>query len=255
LWGQTPIKGSDLYTGFMRPTKWLAGLGAIVIVAVLAAQERSGSPRPEVMPAESGPALRPAQVEIQGEQIAAHLQFLADDRLEGRAPSTSGGELAARYLATQLALLGYEPAGESGTFFQPVPIVESVVDGSFTLTAGAGPPIRYLDDVVAFTGVQAPQVVTRGEVVFVGHGIVAPEFTWNDYAGVDMKGRIAFHEEYRARRYHQPSDEMQPSWDYAGAVNDMRFLAELGWRIANAPDMAAYHPGEQFARPRLNSTN
>lgn len=180
-WGLTPI------LDFMRSTIWLAGLGALVIVAVLAAQERPGSPRPEVARAASGVALD----EIEGDQIAAHLQFLADDLLEGRAPSTRGGELAARYLATQLALLGYEPAGESGTFFQPVAIASSAVDRSFTLTAGAGPPFRYLDDVVAFSGVQAPQVMTRGEVVFVGHGIVAPEFNWNDYAGVDMKGRIA----------------------------------------------------------------
>jgi len=118
----------------MRTPIWLAGLGALVIVAVLAALERSGSPRREVLGAASGPALRLALDEIQGDQIAAHLQFLADDLLEGRAPST------------------------------------------------------------------------------------------------------------------------QP-WDYTGAVSDVRFLAELGWRIANAPDMPAYHAGEQFARPRLSSTS
>jgi Zn-dependent M28 family amino/carboxypeptidase len=171
----------------MRATLWLAGLGALVLTAVLFAQDRPGSPRPAVTGASSGPALD----EIRGDQIATHLQFLADDLLEGRAPSTRGGALAARYLATQLALLGYEPAGENGTYFQHVAIVESVVDRSFTLAAGVGTPFRYLDDVVAFSGVQAPQVRTAGEVVFVGHGIVAPEFTWDDYAGVDMKGRIA----------------------------------------------------------------
>ena len=170
----------------MRTTLWLGGLGALVIAAVLVVQNRPGSPRPAVA-ASSGPALE----EIGGDQMAAYLQFLADDLLEGRAPSTRGGELAARYLATQLALLGYEPAGENGTYFQHVAIAESVVDRSFTLRAGAGAPFRYLDDVVAVSGMQAPQVRTNGEVVFVGHGIVAPEFNWNDYAGVDMQGRIA----------------------------------------------------------------
>ena len=62
-------------------------------------------------------------------------------------------------------------------------------------------------------------------------------------------------EEYNAKRYHQPSDEILSSWDYTGAVNDMRFLAELGWRIAEAPETPKYYPGEQFARPRLQSAH
>ena len=171
----------------MRTTLWLTALGALVIVAVLVAQDRPGSPRPEVAGTTAGPALD----EIRGEQIAAHVQFLADDLLEGRAPSTRGGQLAAQYLATQLALLGFEPGGEGGTYFQNVAIVESVVNPSFTLTAGPGAPFTYLEDVVAFSGVQEPRVSAAGEIVFVGHGIVAPEFNWNDYAGVDMKGKIA----------------------------------------------------------------
>ena len=171
----------------MRTIFWITGLALLVIVAVLAGQERPGSPRPTFAAAGAGPALD----EIQGEQIAAHLQFLSDDLLEGRAPSTRGGDLAARYLAAQLALLGFKPAGENGTYFQQVAIVESVVDPSFTLTAGAGAPFRYLEDVVGFSGIQSPQVRTAGEIVFVGHGIVAPEFNWNDYAGVDMDGKVA----------------------------------------------------------------
>jgi Zn-dependent M28 family amino/carboxypeptidase len=171
----------------MRTILWIAGLTFVVIVAVLAGQQRGGSPRPTVAAAGAGPALD----EIDGEQIAAHLQFLSDDLLEGRAPSTRGGDLAARYLAAQLALLGFAPGGENGSYFQPVAIVESVVDRSFTLSAGAGAPFRYLEDVVGFSGVQSPQVRTAGEIVFVGHGIAAPEFDWNDYAGVDMKGKVA----------------------------------------------------------------
>jgi Zn-dependent M28 family amino/carboxypeptidase len=58
------------------------------------------------------------------------------------------------------------------------------------------------------------------------------------------------HDEFIANDYHQPSDEVKDWWDYSGAVDDMKFLAELGWRIANASEMPAYHPTEQFARPR-----
>jgi Zn-dependent M28 family amino/carboxypeptidase len=76
-----------------------------------------------------------------------------------------------------------------------------------------------------------------------------------EYTGKDPAASKAFKEEYDAKHYHQPSDEITANWDYTGAVDDMRFLAELGWRIANAREMPAYNPKEQFARPRLNATN
>jgi Zn-dependent M28 family amino/carboxypeptidase len=171
----------------MRRTLWLAAAVALVIVGVLVAQHRFGPARSTASGGDGGLALD----EIRGEQIAAHVQFLSDDLLEGRAPSTRGGQLAAQYLATQLALVGFEPGAADGTYFQQVPIVESEVNASFTLAAGPGPAFRYLQDVVAFTDVQEPNVRTSGEVVFVGHGIVSPEYEWNDYAGIDMRGKIA----------------------------------------------------------------
>jgi Zn-dependent M28 family amino/carboxypeptidase len=150
----------------------------------------------------SGPASKPALDEIQREHIAAHLKFLSHDLLEGRAPSTRGGSLAAEYLAAQLAAIGLKPGGGKDTYFQSVPIVESTVDPSFILrvtprqgtegaTAGGALQFKYLSDVVAVSGVQQATVPFTGDVVFVGHGIVAPEFKWNDYAGADMKGKIA----------------------------------------------------------------
>ena len=133
----------------------------------------------------------PALAEIRGEDVAAHLRFLSHDLLEGRAPSTRGGSLAAEYLAAQLATLGYAPAGENGTYYQNVAIVESIVDPSFTLNAPGGAALKYLDDVVAFSGIQDPRIQTSGELVFVGHGIVAPEYQWNDYEGADVRGKVA----------------------------------------------------------------
>ena len=130
----------------------------------------------------------PAEQEIQPGPLKAHLRMLSHDVMEGRAPSTRGGSLAAEYLATQLAAVGIEPAGENGTYFQPVPIVESIVDRSFTLTV-PGNSYRYFDDVVAFSGTEQPRVQVQGDVIFVGHGIVAPELKWNDYEGTDVKGK------------------------------------------------------------------
>jgi len=164
----------------------LAALIGVAVIAVLFAQDRLGSSH-----SSSAPTAGPVLDEIRGDDIAAHVRFLSDDLLEGRAPSTRGGRLAAQYLATQLATLGYAPAGDNGTYFQDVPIVESIVDPAFTLSAGNGPSFTYLKDVVATSGRPDSRVRVDGELVFVGHGIVAPEYRWNDYAGIDMKGKIA----------------------------------------------------------------
>ncbi len=130
----------------------------------------------------------PAEGEITAARIAAHTQILSSDLFEGRAPATRGGELATTYLATQLALAGLAPGGDDGTYFQQVPIVEATVDRTFALSV-PGRTYKYGDDVVAFSGVEDATVRVRGDVVFVGHGIVAPEQQWNDYAGVDVTGK------------------------------------------------------------------
>jgi len=147
----------------------------------------AGCSQPPAAVAPAAPS-GPAEQEIQTGPLTAHIRMLSHDLMEGRAPSTRGGNLAAEYLATQLAAAGIEPAGDGGTYFQQVPIVESVVDRSFTLSV-PGAVYRYFDDVVAFSGTEQARVHLQGDVVFVGHGITAPELKWNDYAGVDVKGK------------------------------------------------------------------
>jgi Zn-dependent M28 family amino/carboxypeptidase len=130
----------------------------------------------------------PAEDEIQEAALVQHVQTLASDEMEGRAPSTPGGQRAADYIADQLKAMGVEPAGENGTYFQQVPIIESVVNRSFTLSV-PGRAYRYLEDVVAFSGTEQARAHVQGDVVFVGHGIVAPEQQWNDYAGANVRGK------------------------------------------------------------------
>jgi Zn-dependent M28 family amino/carboxypeptidase len=139
-------------------------------------------------PPPAAPPAGPALSEIDARSLTAHLRMLASDSFEGRAPATRGGQLASDYLATQLAVLGVEPAGDNGTYFQNVPIVESNVERTFVLSV-PGASYRYLQDVVAFSGVETARVQVQGDVVFVGYGINAPEAKWNDYAGVDVKGK------------------------------------------------------------------
>jgi len=151
-----------------------------VLIATLAACAQAPPPVP--------PPAGPDESAITARSLTAHLKMLSSDSFEGRAPATRGGRLAAEYLATQLDALGYEPAGDNGTYFQQVPIVESVVERNFVLSV-PGNVYRYYKDIVAFSGIETPRVQVQGEVVFVGYGINAPELKWNDYAGLDVKGK------------------------------------------------------------------
>jgi Zn-dependent M28 family amino/carboxypeptidase len=134
-----------------------------------------------------GPGARVAAA-LQANVLRAHLEFLADDALEGRAPGTRGGTTAARYIAGQFERLGLEPAGDSGTYYQRVPIIALTPRPAISV-AGAGPLI-WKDDYVLWSMRNDSTVSLGGDMVFVGYGIVAPEYGWNDYAGVDAKGKI-----------------------------------------------------------------
>lgn len=124
--------------------------------------------------------------------LRAHLEFLSSDLLEGRAPGTRGGELAAHYIAAQFSRLGLEPAGDSGTYFHRVPIISLNPSPVLTVAASGGPgkTLRYRDDYVLWSMRNDPRVSVQAGIVFVGYGIVAPEYQWNDYQGIDVKDKI-----------------------------------------------------------------
>lgn len=132
--------------------------------------------------------------EVSGERIRAHVKFLSSDLLEGRAPGSRGGDLATDYIATQLALVGAKPAGDNGTYFQKFELVGVAPQATTQLTAtpptGAAIQFRWLDDFVGVTQRQITNAAFDAPAVFVGHGIVAPEYGWDDYKGVDVKGKV-----------------------------------------------------------------
>jgi Zn-dependent M28 family amino/carboxypeptidase len=140
-------------------------------------------------PAPSSPAARVAAA-ASADVLRGHLEFLADDALEGRAPGTRGGLLAQKYIASQFRRLGLEPAGDSGSYFQRVPIISLTPTPSLAVTAPAAAPLTWKEDYVLWSMRNDSSVNVRGEAVFVGYGIVAPEVGWNDYAGLDAKGKI-----------------------------------------------------------------
>ncbi len=134
-----------------------------------------------------------AQADIAGERIRAHVRFLSSDLLEGRGVGQRGGQLAEEYLATALAGFGVKPGGENGSYFQTVPMVGVTTqpDSTLTVVKGGKPmTLAWQKDFVGNTNLQEPAVKLDAEMVFVGHGIVAPNEKWDDYKGVDVKGKV-----------------------------------------------------------------
>src|SRR4051812_5986902 len=140
------------------------------------------------------PALAAAQSRppITTAEIDGHLRFLSSDLLEGRAPATRGGRLASEYIASQLRAAG-GGRGVRGSSFQGVPIDGVTADPASIVATASGrstATLRYPDDVVIWAGSATNTSAARGEVVFVGYGAVAPEFKWDDFKGVDVRGKI-----------------------------------------------------------------
>jgi Zn-dependent M28 family amino/carboxypeptidase len=126
---------------------------------------------------------------ISGERIRAHVKFLASDLLEGRGVGVRGGDLATEYIAAQFALAGAKAAGDEHTYFQNLTLVGVAPQAESTLKAG-DTTFRWLDDFVGVTYQQKTDAAFDADAVFVGHGIVAPEYQWDDYAGVNVKGKV-----------------------------------------------------------------
>ncbi len=135
-----------------------------------------------------------AMQKIDPERIRAHVKFLASDRLEGRGTGQRGGDVAAEYIATQFALQGLKPAGDNGTYLQKVPMVgvTALPQTSFSIVPASGSAIdlKPLTDYVAFNETQQPESDVNADIVYVGYGIEAPEYNWDDYKGVDVKGKV-----------------------------------------------------------------
>ncbi len=123
-----------------------------------------------------------------------HLARLASDEFEGRKPATPAGERTVEYIRQQFESAGLKP-GNGATFYQSVPLVEITADPDTSLVVRRGSEERrfkYADDMVVWTKRVVPSAaIEASELVFVGYGIVAPEFEWNDYAAADIKGKTA----------------------------------------------------------------
>ncbi|MEO1553236.1 MAG: M28 family metallopeptidase [Pseudomonadota bacterium] len=138
-----------------------------------------------------------SQSEITADDLRARIAILSDDAFEGRAPSADVGEKTADWLAAEMERVGLQPAGENGTWFQTVGMVEQTLDENasrLTFSGGVSGddfPVTLREDAVLWTKKQDRDEAAweDSELVFVGYGIIAPEYGWNDYAGVDVDGK------------------------------------------------------------------
>jgi len=179
----------------MHSSRLMIALSAGFLGAtLLPCQQPLASPVPQIagLPEEA----RSAAASIDPEKIRAHVRFLSLDLLEGRGPGTRGAELAAEYIATQFALSGVEPAGDNGSYFQRVPLyaVHTIEDRTkFSFVPAQGEPVdlAYGTEIVSKDQTGQATADFDAPIVFVGYGIHAPEYHWDDYAGVDLRGKFA----------------------------------------------------------------
>lgn len=196
-------------------------------------------------------AVRGARERLSAERIRAHVKFLSSGLLEGRGTGQRGGDIAAEYIATQFALDGLAPAGDDGTYFQNVPMVgvRTMPETSFKLAPEKGEPttLKNLDDFVASNETQTETADFDAPIVFVGFGIKAPEYNWDDYKGVDLKGKVALlfvaePESDDAKFFKGKALTYYGRWTYKyeetarlGAVATLiihrRDLASYGWEV------------------------
>ncbi|MEL6661643.1 MAG: M28 family metallopeptidase [Pseudomonadota bacterium] len=143
------------------------------------------------------PLPKATEAAITQEDLAVRVDILADDAFEGRGPGSEVGELTADWIAQEMARIGLQPGGEDGSFFQTVGMVEQTIDeGTSGLTFSGGTsgrefPMTLGEDAVIWTKRQdiTEASFDDSEMVFVGYGVVAPEYDWNDYEGLDAAGK------------------------------------------------------------------
>ncbi len=165
-------------------------LTALCLAALATAFGAATAGRDTLLPG----SIREAARQINADTLAAPVRFLADDALEGRAPASAGDRLARLYLATELQSLGFRPAGVNGSWEQPLEIVgvTAAMPAQWNFNTAKGTTAwRWNEDYIAASGVVEESVsIGNAELVFVGYGIQAPEYQWDDFKGADLGNKI-----------------------------------------------------------------
>ncbi len=164
--------------------KTLCAILLLTVTSVLEAQSQNALP----------PVAQTAMNAIDPEKIRATVKYLSDDALEGRGTGQKGGDLAADWIAAQFKKYGLLPAGDNGTYFQNVNFYGVTTDAkqtqfAFVPKSGTEIALKFADEYVATDQTHSPKSEIDAPIVYVGYGISAPEYNWDDYKGVDLKGK------------------------------------------------------------------
>src|SRR5258706_9081995 len=178
--------------------KWTVFLSSalLVFVCVFAKEDRAAAQAKTLaqMKGKTSAAEAPLPM-VDKEKIRAHVKYLSSDELEGRGTGQRGGDMAADYIGKQFASYGLKPAGDKGTFFQEVPMVgvKTLAGTTFEFVEASGKSFeaKNLIDFVTNNESQAETADIDAPIVFVGYGIKAPEYDWDDYKTVDLHGKVA----------------------------------------------------------------
>ena len=218
-----------------------AAIGIVIAVAGALGMRALASPGTDAADA--------AMAGIRAEGIRAGMRFLADDLLEGRGTATRGHEIAAKYMASQFEAIGFKPAGDNGTYFQEVPLRKGQVDGtktSLTLVRdGNQEKLVFRENFIALADADRTQTSVEAPVVFVGDGVTAPELGYDDYKGIDAKGKVV------AFVFEAPNFESTLKAYYSSfAVKSANAVAHgaIGLIVLDDPVLEQMYPFKKIAR-------
>ena len=186
----------------MKKTAMIFSCALLGFACVFARENRAagqgkvaGARAKEGAQAKKAPAAEAPLPQIDKEKIRAHVKYLSSDELEGRGTGQRGGDMAADYIGKQFASYGLKPAGDNGTFFQEVPMVgvKTLPETAFKFAEASGKSFeaKNLIDFVTNNESQTEMADIDAPIVFVGYGIKAPEYDWDDYKNVDLHGKVA----------------------------------------------------------------
>lgn len=194
----------------MRPLSIAFGVALVVVLAACTHEPTASPPSA-----------------AQGERIQAHVEFLAHDLLEGREAGTRGYDIAAHYVASQMAAMGLTPAGDDGSWMQRVPLLRGmrIKDGSVLVAhrSESSESFEFETDYLPSINYSQPRATVRAQAVFVGQAVVAPEFDHDDLAGIDLSGKIALL--FSGAPASFPND---PRAYYSSSRTKMNLLVERG---------------------------
>jgi Zn-dependent M28 family amino/carboxypeptidase len=173
--------------------RYATTLCVLVLAAACGGGSEKATPAPPSQPAPAPQIPLASLPKIEPAAILDRIKVLASDEYEGRAPGTKGEELTVQYLETELKKLGLKPGNTDGTYIQKVPLVGITGAPAKPLTiakGGSKQVIKWRDEMVAWTKRVADSAsIEDSELIFAGYGVEAPEFNWDDFKGVDVKGK------------------------------------------------------------------